>query len=246
MSAETDGRQNMKHNCDYYMELISASIDGELDAEEERSLNEHLDNCEKCRKIKKEYEYISSLTAENAAMADAPETLLDGVMEYVRASGKYKKRHYGRYLGLAASLAVVIMGSFMFAQSRNAGTIRTAGAPAEAASVTTYLEAPAAAMPEMAYAAQSEAVCEEADTAIENPVISDVNLSRKDMMSLFEKDDTDSDMLFDYSAELITDGDESLYVYVAGDEVYCYSDDGELLHSDMSWTEFEKFVHINK
>lgn len=231
----------MKHNCDYYMEFISVSIDGELDAEEERSLNEHLDNCEKCRKIKEEYEYISSLTAENAAMADAPETLLDGVMEYVRASGKYKKRHYGRYLGLAASLAVVIMGSFMFAQSRNAGTIRTAGAPAEAASVTTYLEAPAAAMPEMAYAAQSEAVCEEA-----NPVISDINMSREEMLALFEKGNAEPDILFDYSAELITDGDESLYVYVAGDEVYCYSDDGELLHSNMSWTEFEKFVHINK
>lgn len=229
----------MNYNCDYYMELLSAAIDGELTAEEERALNEHLEKCEKCRKIKEEYEFISSVTAENSPLVEAPDTLLEGVMGHVRQSGKYKKRHYSRYLGLAASLAVVIMGTFMFNRS-NAKSMSPAAAPAAA-----VMEAPAeAASPSLAFAAESAAVSEEAAMALEYPVFYLDDMSREDILALFSNES--ENVLFDYSAELITADEESVYVYIAGDEVYCYSDEGTLMNSDMSWSEFAEFVHINK
>lgn len=231
----------MNYNCDYYMELISAAIDGELTADEERVLNEHLESCEKCRKIKEEYEFISSVTAENAVMVEPPETLLEGVMGHVRQSGKYKKRHYGRYLGLAASLAVVIMGTFMF-NSTNAKTTRLAAAPAAA-----VMEAPAEAeSPSLAFAAESAAVSEEAAMALDYPVFYIDDMSREDILALFQNESENADVLFDYSAELVTSDEESIYVYAAGNEMYCYSDEGTLMTLNMSWSEFAEFVHINK
>lgn len=38
-------------NCEYFRELISAGLDGELSHEEERRLTEHLAGCPSCREI---------------------------------------------------------------------------------------------------------------------------------------------------------------------------------------------------
>ena len=38
-------------NCEKYLEWISAHLDGQLSDEEERELEEHLDQCPTCRAI---------------------------------------------------------------------------------------------------------------------------------------------------------------------------------------------------
>lgn len=38
-------------NCETYLEWISAHLDGQLSDEEERELEEHLDQCPTCRAI---------------------------------------------------------------------------------------------------------------------------------------------------------------------------------------------------
>ena len=37
--------------CEYFLELLSAGLDGELTADEERELAEHLATCRECRTL---------------------------------------------------------------------------------------------------------------------------------------------------------------------------------------------------
>ena len=71
-------------NCETYLEWISAHLDGQLSDEEERELEEHLDQCPTCRAIE---ERLAALHDSFQGLEDipAPEGFTQGVMDRVRA-----------------------------------------------------------------------------------------------------------------------------------------------------------------
>lgn len=87
--------------CEEYLPLLSAHLDGALDAHEEARLQAHLAQCAHCRALLKEWQ------AQQTALEDVPpmpERLHADVMRQVRASEK-KKRPARRWIPLTACAA---------------------------------------------------------------------------------------------------------------------------------------------
>ena len=100
-------------NCEYYQELISCMLDGELTSQDEERLRTHMESCAECRAM---YEAFSSLSGTLAAdLEDPPAELTQGIMFKVRASeAAHRKRgrvRVGRIAAAAACLAVVIFAA---------------------------------------------------------------------------------------------------------------------------------------
>lgn len=77
-------------SCDYYIELLSAGLDGQLTAEQEQELAQHLLECPACRELG------PRLVAAHAAFSaleevPAPEGFTEGVMERVRGQENRQK-----------------------------------------------------------------------------------------------------------------------------------------------------------
>lgn len=73
----------MEH-CEYYLELISAGIDGQLTGEELQKLNDHLARCPDCRAL---YDIMAENDAALAGLGDCepPEGFAQSVMERIQA-----------------------------------------------------------------------------------------------------------------------------------------------------------------
>lgn len=65
-------------NCEYFRELISGRLDGELSPDEERQLDEHLNECPSCRELAG---YMGDL--KEVVGNDKPETLPPGVEKQI-------------------------------------------------------------------------------------------------------------------------------------------------------------------
>lgn len=87
--------------CKEYLSLLSAHLDGALDAHEEARLQAHLAQCAHCRALLEEWQ------TQQTALEDVPpmpERLHADVMRQVRASER-KKRPARRWIPLAAGAA---------------------------------------------------------------------------------------------------------------------------------------------
>lgn len=105
-------------DCDRYIEWISAQLDGELTADQERELERHLALCPSCRELR------SQLAAAHAAFAqldevEAPEGFARGVMDRIQAQERQKanvvplfKRPQIRALASVAACAVLCVGLY--------------------------------------------------------------------------------------------------------------------------------------
>lgn len=97
--------------CDQYALALSAFVDGELSEEEKTEVLAHAEVCELCR------ERLAELMAMHAVLGeleeyDAPEGFAEGVMERLHKEAAAKKRtHGGKWMGLAACAAVVILAA---------------------------------------------------------------------------------------------------------------------------------------
>ncbi len=126
------------NNCEYYEELICASLDGELTPDEERALREHLETCEDCRAFLASMEAVSGAAARG--LPEPPADLADRVMAAVRAeSAKPKKKivpfpRWARAGALAAAAALVIWAGFRVGTMRmgSSGAAAPMAAPAAA------------------------------------------------------------------------------------------------------------------
>jgi anti-sigma factor RsiW len=65
--------------CDYFKELISAQIDGELSPDESRALEQHLLECAACARLSEELRLQSQSMASHPTSA-IPETLADNIL----------------------------------------------------------------------------------------------------------------------------------------------------------------------
>lgn len=110
-------------NCDRYLELLSARLDGALTEAEERELEEHLAACPDCRAAG------AQLAALRGAFPELeedvpPEGFARGVMDRIRAAETPKviplfKRPQVRALAGLAACFVLVVGIYGISQLRN-------------------------------------------------------------------------------------------------------------------------------
>lgn len=108
-------------DCEKYMELMSAMLDGELSDEQEAELRTHIDKCEDCRRVYNAFKGISG--ALNEELVTPPEMLAKGVMFKINNQKKTNKRFvFGKFTALAACLALVLFGASHFGLLNGAKT----------------------------------------------------------------------------------------------------------------------------
>ena len=76
-------------NCEYYQELISGLLDGELTEQEEAALSDHLQTCPECAAMYKAFKELSAVMQED--MEEVPESLCMNVMAELRRAEIVKK-----------------------------------------------------------------------------------------------------------------------------------------------------------
>ena len=103
--------------CEYYRELISCLVDGELSEAEEKELADHLNVCPECAALHAAFADLSSLIEED--MEDAPESLCVNVMAELRRAEIIKKNR--RKSAVKAVLATAACAVFVIAAGRLGG-----------------------------------------------------------------------------------------------------------------------------
>lgn len=71
------------HDCDEILELLSARLDGELTAEEESTLADHLSQCPECQALAQDLATIHSVLPE--MNEEPPQAIINAVMERITA-----------------------------------------------------------------------------------------------------------------------------------------------------------------
>lgn len=100
-------------DCDKYIELLSARLDGALTEEEERELEEHLAACPDCRAVGAQLFALQGAFPELEEFP-APEGFTRGVMDRIRAEEPkkviplFKCPQFRALAGLAACLVLVV------------------------------------------------------------------------------------------------------------------------------------------
>ena len=140
-------------NCEYFRELISCLIDGELSEDEEAALADHLEICPQCAAMHAAFAGLSSVITED--MENAPESLCANVMAEIRRAEILKKNR--RKSAIKAVLATAACAVFAIAAGRFADF-----KPADTA--VTYTTA----VYDMAAAPEAETFAVPADMPAEN------------------------------------------------------------------------------
>ena len=90
------------NSCDYYQELISSLIDGEISHDEHEALMAHLNTCSRCNAMYAVFHDLSDILAEESE--PLPEGLHENIMAGVRRSEIIRKNRRLRKLGLSTAL----------------------------------------------------------------------------------------------------------------------------------------------
>jgi len=97
-------------DCEKYIEMMSAMVDGELSEKDEAELRSHLEDCADCRRVYNAFTGISGALSEE--LAAPPETLVNGVMYKINLQKKGGRRFaFGRFTALAACLVLILFGA---------------------------------------------------------------------------------------------------------------------------------------
>ncbi len=110
-------------DCEYYRELISCLIDGELSEDEEAALADHLEICPECAAMHAAFSQLSSLVAED--MEEAPVSLCANVMAELRRAeivGKSRRKSAIRSVLATAACAVIAIAAGKFVEFKAADT----------------------------------------------------------------------------------------------------------------------------
>ena len=102
-------------DCQKYIEMISAMVDGELTAQQETELRTHIDQCSECARVYDAFVGISGAIADD--LIAPPETLAKGIMYKInlnKKGGAGRRFAFGRYTAIAACLALALFGASYF------------------------------------------------------------------------------------------------------------------------------------
>lgn len=103
-------------NCEDSLEQISRGLDGDLTAQEQTALEEHLAACPQCRALARELTELHQLMGE-LEETPAPDTLAPSVMAAIRREKKpvpLGLRPWFRTVGGLAACAVICLGLYAF------------------------------------------------------------------------------------------------------------------------------------
>lgn len=114
-------------NCEKYLDLISARLDGQLTAHEEAELTAHLKECPACRAISNDLQTLHSALAQPGEV-DAPPALSQSVMKKIKAERAAARRRFVRRLSGLAACLILCLGVWRLAQP-NATTGDVSGVP---------------------------------------------------------------------------------------------------------------------
>ena len=90
------------NSCEYYQELISRLMDGEIGGDEHVALMEHLNSCSRCNAMYAVFHDLSDILSEEPE--PLPENLHENIMAGVRRSAMIKKNRRLRRFGLSTAL----------------------------------------------------------------------------------------------------------------------------------------------
>lgn len=98
-------------NCDKYLELMSAALDGELSAEERRELDSHLAVCPDCAQL---YQNLSGQTAVMRELdcevpADLKERIMSNLPKQEQPAKQGKVIHWKRWAPVAAAACLALV-----------------------------------------------------------------------------------------------------------------------------------------
>lgn len=139
------------NSCDYYQELISRLVDGEVSHDEYEALMAHMKSCSRCNAMYAVFHDLSDLIADEAK-EELPEGLHENIMAGVRRSAIEKKNRRMRSIGLrtaltaAACAVLVLFASLGFAPHERAENVSIRSPQA----IETVLPAAPAEAPEPA------------------------------------------------------------------------------------------------
>ncbi len=139
------------NSCDFYQELISRLVDGEVSHDEYEALMAHMKSCSRCNAMYAVFHDLSDLIADEAR-EELPEGLHENIMAGVRRSAIEKKNRRMRSIGLrtaltaAACAVLVLFASLGFAPHERAENVSIRSPQA----IETVLPAAPAEAPEPA------------------------------------------------------------------------------------------------
>ena len=116
------------NSCDFYQELISRLVDGEVSHDEYEALMAHMKSCSRCNAMYAVFHDLSDLIADEAK-EELPEGLHENIMAGVRRSAIEKKNRRMRSIGLrtaltaAACAVLVLFASLGFAPHERAENV---------------------------------------------------------------------------------------------------------------------------
>lgn len=116
-------------NCEDSLEQISRGLDGDLTAQEQTALEEHLAACPQCRALARELTELHQLMGE-LEETPAPDTLAPSVMAAIRREKKpvpLGLRLWFRTVGGLAACAVICLGLYAFNPGLLSGSSQVPG-----------------------------------------------------------------------------------------------------------------------
>lgn len=116
-------------NCEDSLEQISRGLDGDLTAQEQTALEEHLAACPQCRALARELTELHQLMGE-LEETPAPDTLAPSVMAAIRREKKpvpLGLRPWFRTVGGLAACAVICLGLYAFNPGLLSGSSQVPG-----------------------------------------------------------------------------------------------------------------------
>ena len=155
--------------CEFYQELISRMVDGDLSAREEADLARHTETCPDCAALFQAFSAISSQIGED--LEEAPFDLRDNVMAEIHREEIRRRNRIPTILRSvlsAAACVALIFGVYLgvsITQGKNLVTAAYDAAPAAAEEKVAAAGAEVRAMPESAPAEAEEAPAEAEEAA---------------------------------------------------------------------------------
>ena len=155
--------------CEFYQELISRMVDGDLSAREEADLARHTETCPDCAALFQAFSAISGQIGED--LEEAPFDLRDNVMAEIHREEIRRRNRIPTILRSvlsAAACVALIFGVYLgvsITQGKNLVTAAYDAAPAAAEEKVAAAGAEVRAMPEAAPAEAEEAPAEAEEAA---------------------------------------------------------------------------------
>ena len=257
------------NKCEYYQQLISLQLDGELNAAQERELAEHLRDCADCRSVDAAFRALSEGFADYAE--EAPAELCENVMSGIRrksikiSNARRKPRAWKPLLATAACFVLIVAAAGAAGPLLRAGALSSRNEIASSAAMDTTdgaapAEAPAdgadaaagyAETPEAAYESQ-RAIDEDGVLGVytgepenvEEPIYYELNGEQFEEL-IVRLGGEASEMPAEAADESIVAVSESgsLYISIYGERVFYNVDGGEnTFESEMSAAELREIL----